>query len=111
MQTRLQKQTWLRVILLVALAGVLSVEQSQAISKTYAKQTLETISGVITNEIGETMAGVNVFDKTTRKGTVTDAKGKYSISAKEGTTLVFSFVGYTSKEIIVGNSSVINKRN
>lgn len=108
MQTRLQKQTWLRVILLVALAGVLSIEHSQAISKTYAKQTLETISGVITNEIGETMAGVNVFDKTTRKGTVTDAKGKYSISAKEGTTLVFSFVGYTSKEIIVGNSSVIN---
>lgn len=108
MQTRLQKQTWLRVILLVALAGVLSIEQSQAISKTYAIQTLETISGVITNEIGEAMAGVNVFDKTTRKGTVTDAKGKYSISAKEGSTLVFSFVGYTSKEIIVGSSSVIN---
>ena len=108
MQTRLQKQTWLRVILLVVLAGVLSIEHTQAISKTYAKQTLETISGVITNEIGETMAGVNVFDKTTRKGTVTDAKGKYSISAKEGTTLVFSFVGYTPEEIIVGSSSVIN---
>ena len=96
MQTRLQKQTWLRVILFVAHAGVLSIKNTQAISKTYAKQTLEAISGVITNEIGETMAGVNVFDKTTRKGTVTDAKGKYSISANEGSTLVFSFVGYMS---------------
>jgi iron complex outermembrane receptor protein len=51
---------------------------------------------------------VNVLEKGTSNGTVTDATGNYSITVADDATLVFSFVGYTSQEVAVGNQSSIN---
>ncbi|WP_266366998.1 SusC/RagA family TonB-linked outer membrane protein [Tellurirhabdus rosea] len=70
----------------------------------------QTISGVVTStENNEGLPGVNVVVKGTSTGAVTNAKGEFAIrtAAKDG-ALVFSFIGYTSKEIPLGGQSVIN---
>jgi len=55
-------------------------------------------SGVITNEKGEPIADVTVKNKTTSFSTSTDAKGHYSIPAKTGEVIVFTAVGFETKE-------------
>lgn len=69
-----------------------------------------TISGkVIDEQSNEGLPGVSVVVKGTQKGAITDMDGGFSFSVPDGAvTLVFSFVGYESQEILVGNSSVIN---
>ncbi|MBL7473252.1 SusC/RagA family TonB-linked outer membrane protein [Robertkochia sediminum] len=54
------------------------------------------------------LPGATVFVKGTPRGTSTDFDGKYSIVAETGEVLVFSFVGFTSKEVTVASESVIN---
>ena len=68
----------------------------------------QTIRGTVVSATGETLGGVSVLVKGTNRGTATDATGKYEISAGNQSTLVFSFVGYTGKEVLVGNQSTIN---
>jgi len=67
------------------------------------------ITGLVSSAKGnESIAGVSVAVKGTSQGTLTDASGKYSISAPSNATLVFSFVGFVKKEVSVGSQSVIN---
>ena len=69
----------------------------------------KTVNGKVTSaDDGSGIPGVNVLEKGTSTGTVTDAKGDYSITIGGTSTLVFSFVGYASQEIVVGNQSTIN---
>ncbi|WP_206023310.1 carboxypeptidase-like regulatory domain-containing protein [Runella sp. CRIBMP] len=49
------------------------------------------ISGVVSSEKGEKLPGVSVLLKGTARGTTTDANGKFSLDAKSGQTVVFSF--------------------
>ncbi|MDF9801158.1 TonB-linked SusC/RagA family outer membrane protein [Catalinimonas alkaloidigena] len=67
------------------------------------------ISGQVSGEGGDPLPGVNVIVKGTSTGTVTDIDGKYSLSvSEEASTLVFSFIGYLSKEVAIGNQSTVN---
>jgi len=67
------------------------------------------ITGTITAmDEGEGLPGVNVVEKGTSNGTVTDISGKYSLEVSDGATLVFSSVGYTTEEVQIGNRSVID---
>lgn len=67
------------------------------------------VSGVVKDESGLELPGVSVVVKGTARGTTTDGNGKYQLTVPSaGTTLVFSFVGYGSKEELVGNRSTIN---
>lgn len=68
------------------------------------------ISGTVIDEDGQNpLPGVNVIVKGTVQGTVTDFEGKYTISVPgEGAVLVFSYVGYNSEEINIGNQTVID---
>ncbi len=67
------------------------------------------ISGTITDiKDGSPLIGVNVVVKSTSTGTVSDINGKYSISASKGDILVYSFIGYTSKEVQVGDQAQLN---
>jgi TonB-linked SusC/RagA family outer membrane protein len=69
----------------------------------------KTVTGVVTDKNGVTLPGVNVVIKGTTTGTVTDANGKYSIKVPgPQTVLTFSFVGYVSQDIAVGNQTSIN---
>lgn len=56
----------------------------------------------------EPLPGVSVFIKNTTNGTVTDYDGKYSIAAKEGDILVFTFTGMQAIEKTVANENIIN---
>jgi TonB-linked SusC/RagA family outer membrane protein len=66
------------------------------------------VTGLVTDENSQPLAGVSVQVKGTGKGTVTGNDGKYSIRADKGQTLVFSFIGNITEERIVSNESVIS---
>lgn len=69
-----------------------------------------TVSGKVTSaEDGGALPGVNVVLKGTSNGTVTDAEGNYKLSVPStGGTLVFSFIGYGSQEVDIGERSVVD---
>lgn len=71
---------------------------------------VRTLSGKVTSGAdGSALAGVNVILRGTQTGTSTDAAGNYSISVpNNNAVLVFSFIGYVTQEIPVGNQSVLN---
>jgi TonB-linked SusC/RagA family outer membrane protein len=67
------------------------------------------VTGNITSEDGEELPGVNVLIQGTTQGTVTDLDGNYSISVPaDASNLVYSFVGFQSQVIAIGNRSVID---
>lgn len=66
------------------------------------------IKGTVTDELGEPLIGVNVTVKGTSSGVITDIDGKYTIEAREGQTINFSYVGMNPIAVKVGNRSVIN---
>lgn len=69
----------------------------------------KTISGQITDQNNESLIGVNITVKgIDGKGTLSDFEGKYNISVTEGQTLVFSYIGYLTKEVTVGSANTIN---
>jgi len=68
-----------------------------------------TITGTVTGgDDGLGIPRVNVTVKGTTRGTSSDFDGNYSIDASSDETLVFSFIGYVTQEIVVGNQSTIN---
>lgn len=68
------------------------------------------VSGQITADDGETLIGVNIIEKGTSNGVLTDIDGNYSIKVAEGATLVFSYTGFETQEVEVGNQTVIDLR-
>lgn len=67
------------------------------------------VSGIVKDESGETMIGVNVQVKGTSTGTITDLNGQFSIAVlSDKSILVISYVGYVSKEIAVNNQNTVN---
>ncbi len=57
---------------------------------------------------GESLPGVSIIIKGTNTGTSTMADGSYSITASKGEVLTFSYVGYESQDITVGNETTVN---
>lgn len=69
----------------------------------------QSIGGKVTNEKNEVLPGVSIQIKGTQQGTTTDANGQYKIEvADENAVLIFSFIGFASQEIKVGNQTTIN---
>ena len=66
------------------------------------------ITGKVSSDTGEPLPGVSITIKGTTSGTTTNTDGSYQISAGSTSTLIFSFIGYEAKEILVGNQSSIN---
>ncbi len=72
-------------------------------------QTERTVTGVVTDDTGETLPSATVVIKGTTNGTITDFDGKYSLVVPNAqTVLVYSFAGMPSKEVTVGNQTVID---
>ena len=66
------------------------------------------VSGVVRDDTGSPVPGVNVIEKGTTNGTATDVDGRYSLLVNsEDAILVFSFIGYTTQEVTVGGRSSI----
>ncbi|MDR1380284.1 MAG: TonB-dependent receptor [Tannerella sp.] len=67
------------------------------------------ISGIVTDAGGEPVVGANVSEKGTANGTGTDANGAYRLNVKENGTLVFSYIGYVTREIkVTGDETAID---
>jgi iron complex outermembrane receptor protein len=66
-----------------------------------------TVTGVVSDQMGP-LPGVNVLEKGTQNGTVTGFDGDYSLEVAEGATLVFSYVGFKTKEINIGDQTTID---
>jgi len=68
-----------------------------------------TVSGRVTQASGEPLPGVTVVVKGTTTGASTDANGAFTLSAPTGSVLVFSYVGYTRKEVpVTGATTAFN---
>jgi len=68
----------------------------------------KTISGIVTEENGTPLEFVSIGVKGTNNGTYSEENGKFSISVPENAILVFSYVGFETIEVAVGNQSVLN---
>lgn len=68
----------------------------------------ETIRGTVTDDTGMPLPGVNIVIKGTSEGTQTDFDGNYAINASNGDVLVYSFMGLTTVEKVVGDDDEID---
>tara|TARA_B110000046_G_scaffold179981_1_gene210001 strand:- start:429 stop:3170 length:2742 start_codon:yes stop_codon:yes gene_type:complete len=66
------------------------------------------VTGKVSGADGTPITGVNVVEKGTSNGAISDFDGNYEISAASNATLVFSYVGYETLEVAVANQSVVN---
>lgn len=72
------------------------------------QQSRLTVTGQIVDNTNEPLIGVSISVKGTSDGTITDVNGNYTLQVESGKTLVFSYIGYTTQEIVVGRQTVIN---
>jgi TonB-linked SusC/RagA family outer membrane protein len=73
-----------------------------------AIQAAETIKGAVKDAKGQPLPGVSVSIKGTSQGTQTDANGAFSISAKVGDVLVFSYLGYVKQEVPITGTGALS---
>ena len=66
------------------------------------------IKGKVTDETGEPLIGVNIQVQGSANGVITDIEGRYSIEAPVGSTLNFTYIGYTPQNVKVTDRSVYN---
>ena len=86
------------LLLLIAVIGLSSSLMAQKV-----------VTGKVTDENQQPMGGVTVLVTGTLTGAFTDADGNYSITVPENSrTLTFSFVGYRTQEVEIGNLTTIN---
>lgn len=59
-------------------------------------------SGTVIDDTGQPVIGATVMEKGTTNGTVTDIDGHFQLQTTDGSTLVISYVGYTTQEVKEG---------
>ncbi|WP_304157408.1 TonB-dependent receptor plug domain-containing protein, partial [Mesonia mobilis] len=87
-------------------SGFLTLLLAFVVQITFAQE--KTVSGTVTDDEGLPLPGVNILIKDTSTGTQSDFDGNYSIKVEEGKTLVFSYVGFSDQEVIIGTSNNYN---
>ncbi|NPD85669.1 SusC/RagA family TonB-linked outer membrane protein [Lentimicrobium sp. L6] len=93
----LQKLGKWPILFLFLMIGMVSLSNAQQI----------TVTGTITDsEDGTTLIGVSVIQKGTTQGTTTDFDGNYSITVEQGSTLVYSYIGYNEQEVVAAQSTI-----
>lgn len=84
-------------------------ERESRVAAPAAIQPRTIVKGRVNAENGDVLPGVSIIVKGTKSGTTTDVNGNYSIELNQNAkTLVFSFVGMLTQEVLVGNRSTIN---
>jgi TonB-linked SusC/RagA family outer membrane protein len=89
---------WLTFAVMAALVMLATVAQAQT----------RAVSGTVKDDGGNGMPGVNIIVKGTSTGTVTDVDGNFTIEASEGSVLLFTFIGFRSAEVPVGNQTSVD---
>lgn len=96
----------LGLVLLLSTVGQQVVRADNRISLSVRR--LARVSGTVRDEQNQPVPGVNIVEKQTRKGTVTDANGQFSLDVNAGAILVLSSVGFTTQEVVVGSQLTLN---
>jgi iron complex outermembrane receptor protein len=79
------------------------------VSNVTLSQAETTVTGQVTDITGVGLPGVTVVLQGTARGTATDVNGNFTLSVPStGGTLVFSFIGYATQEVAIGNQTTIN---
>jgi hypothetical protein len=65
-----------------------------------------TVTGKVSDAAGDQLIGVNVLEKGSSNGTVTDVNGKFTLNVPQGATLVFSYIGYKTQELVVSGNNL-----
>lgn len=78
------------------------------VSFTYAQAQTIQVSGMVSDNAGVPIPGVNIIVEGTTQGTSTDFDGNYTIAVAQGSVLRFSAVGFQDKSVTVGTASSIN---
>ncbi len=86
--------------------GILTLLLAFVVQLTFAQS--KTVSGTVVDGDGLPIPGVTVSIKGTSTGTTTNFDGEYSLNASSDQTLKFSYVGFTTQEILVGSQTTIN---
>lgn len=85
------------------------IHKKEASSKAIDQQEKRRITGTVIDEQGIPVIGVNIIEKNTTNGVVTDLDGMYTIHVSdENALLVFTYIGYVAQEIQVNNRQMIN---
>ncbi len=95
---------------MISLTPVLPAKESSiTVPEFTIEKLVREVSGRVVGENGEALPGVSILLKGTQQGTTTDAEGTFSLAVpKDEAVLVFSFVGYISEEVVVGNRRSID---
>lgn len=86
----------------------LVVRNKQAEPEPEQTQPVSVLSGRVTDIHNEPLIGVNIVEKGTSNGSVTDIDGRYSLSVPADAVIVFSYIGYTAQEIPRNGRSTID---
>lgn len=84
-------------------SGILTLLLALVVQISFAQQ--KTVTGTVTDDINLPLPGVNIIVKGTNSGTQSDFDGNYSITAEVGQTLVFSYLGFTTREVAITPST------
>ncbi|MBJ7881338.1 SusC/RagA family TonB-linked outer membrane protein [Gelidibacter salicanalis] len=87
-------------------SGILTLLLAFFVQMSFAQEKL--ISGTVSDNSGLPLPGVNIIVKGTTTGTQSDFDGNYTITAKSGDVLTFTYVGLKAQEVTVGASNTVN---
>ncbi|MBB6239828.1 TonB-linked SusC/RagA family outer membrane protein [Pedobacter sp. AK013] len=106
----MKKSLQLTCLLLYASTGLYAATPNDHFNRAVSFHAVyqDVIKGTVKDETGATLPGVTITIKGAQGGTQTNTSGQYSITAKTGDVLVFSFIGYLRKEVTVGTQSTID---
>ena len=71
-------------------------------------QQTKLVRGTVVDKQGEPIIGASISAKGTTNGTITDINGEFSLNVPSNSTLVISYLGYLTQEILVGNNTTFN---
>lgn len=94
----------IKSLILVAIA-ILSLSVNNGL---FAQDGRKTITGTVLDDAGQPLPGVSVIIKDAMRGVATNTNGTYSIEAKMGEILEFSFMGMLTQQVAVADKNVIN---
>ena len=86
---------------------VLSSHKVKETSALLVDRQKKTITGVVTDEMGEPIIGANVIEKGTTNGIITDIDGKFTLEVAPGAVVQVSYIGYNTQEVKIGNQSAL----
>ncbi|MDR0572576.1 MAG: TonB-dependent receptor [Tannerella sp.] len=92
--------------LFISCCMLLASGEIEAQTQSIAKK--NKVTGVVSDESGEALSGVNVVQKGTTNGTATDIDGKFSLDVPQGAVLTINFIGFVPEEVVVNDEKTLN---